>query len=141
MSIESNLDYIPDCLKLLLRTLFIEANADMKIASIGQAVIQASRPRVLITPLQIGLGVQMHHHFSSKFLVDTLYRLGFCSSYTEIKKFEVSAAASQGTDIPGNNPGQFTQYIADNVDHNIRTLDGHNTIHGMDIIACATPGT
>ena len=94
MSIETNLNYIPDSLKLLLRTLFIEANADMKIASIGQAVIQASRPRVLITPLQVGLGVQMHHHFSSKFLVDTLYRLGFCSSYTEIKKFETSAAAS-----------------------------------------------
>ena len=94
MSIESNLNYIPDSLKLLLRTLFFEANADMKIASIVQAVIQASRPRVLITPLQIGLGVQMYHHFSSKFLIDTLYRLGFCSSYTEIKKFEVAQCGS-----------------------------------------------
>ena len=27
------------------------------------------------------------------------------------------------------------QYVADNVDHNIRTLDGHGTFHGMGIIA------
>ena len=32
------------------------------------------------------------------------------------------------------------QYIADNVDHNIRTLDGNNTFHGMGIIVEVTPG-
>ena len=31
-------------------------------------------------------------------------------------------------------------YAADNVDHNIRTIDGHNTFHGMGIIAIVTPG-
>jgi len=40
-----------------------------KIASIGQAMMQAARPRVLLAPLQIGLGVQLHHHFSSHFLL------------------------------------------------------------------------
>ena len=29
--------------------------------------------------------------------------------------------------------------MADNVDHNISTLDGHNTFHGMGIIATVTP--
>ena len=29
--------------------------------------------------------------------------------------------------------------MADNVDHNIRTLDGHDTFHGMGIIAAYTP--
>ena len=33
------------------------------------------------------------------------------------------------------------QYVADNVDHNIRTLDGHNTFHGMGVIAAVTPAT
>ena len=33
------------------------------------------------------------------------------------------------------------QYVNDNVDHNIRTLDGHNTFHGMGITAAVTPAT
>lgn len=32
------------------------------------------------------------------------------------------------------------QFIADNVDHNICTLDGNETFHGMDIVAGITPG-
>ena len=39
------------------------------------------------------------------------------------------------TDIPGLMPGMFVKYIADNVDHNSRILDGYNTFHGMGIIA------
>ena len=31
------------------------------------------------------------------------------------------------------------QHVADNVDHNIRTIDGLNTFHGMGIIATITP--
>jgi hypothetical protein len=33
------------------------------------------------------------------------------------------------------------QYIADNVDHNVATIDGTGTFHGMGIIAAVTPGT
>lgn len=51
----------------------------------------------------------------------------------------MSAVASQRTDIPGYSDGRFIQYVADNVDHNIRTIDGHNTFHGMGIIAAVTP--
>ena len=48
---------------------------------------------------------------------------------------------AQGTDIPGFESGHFVQYVADNVDHNIRTSDGMNTFHGMGMIATATPAT
>ena len=54
----------------------------MKIAAIGQAIMQAARPRVLLAPLQFGLGVQMHHHFASRFLIDSLHKHGFCCSYS-----------------------------------------------------------
>ena len=94
---------------------------------------------MLIAPLQIGLGVQIHHHFGSKFLIDSLNNHGFCSSYLEVKKFEVSAADAQEKEIPGYIPGQFAQFTADNVDHNVRTLDGANTFHGMGIIAVRSP--
>lgn len=83
----------------------------------------------------------MNHYFSSRFLVDTLYSLGFSCSYSEVQKFESSAASNMNTTIPGFFPGKFMQFVADNVDHNIGTLDGNNTFHGMGIIACMTPGS
>ena len=120
-------------------SLFLGSAAKKKIASIGQAIIQAVRPRVLLAPLQIGLAVQLHHHYASRFLVDSLHHLGFCCSYQQVQEFELSAAFSHGTDIP-NFSDQSVQYIADNVDHNIRTVDGNSTFHGMGMIATVTPG-
>lgn len=72
-------------------------------------------------------------------MIDTLNLLGFCSSYHEIKKFERSAAYNQGTEIEGITDESFIQHVADNVDHNLRTIDGLNTFHGMGIIAVVTP--
>ena len=123
-STDEAMSFLPESLKLLLQKLAVGKDADKKIASLGQAIMQCIRPRVLIAPLQIGLGVQMHHHFGSKFLINSLYAHGFCSSYKEVQKFERSAAVTQGTDIPNYTEGQFIQYVADNVDHNIRTIDG-----------------
>ena len=108
------------------------------VAAVKRLPVQACMPRGIIAPLQIGLGVQMHHLYGSKFLIETLNSLGFCSSYTEIQKFETSAASCQGTSFDLSN-GQVVQYVADNVDHIIGTLDGRNTFHGMDIIASVTP--
>ena len=44
------------------------------------------------------------------------------------------------TDIPEHS-SQFVQDAADDVDHNIRTLDNNNTFHGMGIIVMVTAGT
>ena len=54
--------------------------------------------------------------------------------------YRQNAALDQGTDIPAYD-GQFVQYVADNVDHNTRTLNGNNTFHGMVMITTVTPGT
>ena len=101
--------------------------------------MQAVRPRVLLVPLQVGLGIQLHHHYASRFLIDTLHQHGVCCSYNQFHQFEQSAVLNYGTDIP-NHSSQFIQYVADNVDHNIRTLDGNDTFHGMGMIATITPG-
>ena len=98
-------------------------DVDLKRASIGQAIMQAARPRVLLAPLQIGLGVQLHHHFASRLLIDSVHPLGFCFPYQDVKRFGKNAAVTQGTGIP-NHTSEFVQYVADNIDHNLRTSDG-----------------
>ena len=67
-----------------------------------------------------------------------IHKIGFCTSYKNVRKFERNAAVSQGIDII-DPQGKFFQYAADNVDHQIRTLNGKNTFHGMGIILAATP--
>ena len=34
--------------------------------------------------------------------------------------------------------GSFSQWSADNADHNVRMLDGKGTLHGMDVIVSST---
>jgi hypothetical protein len=126
-SSESNFEYVPESLRLFLQTLFTNGDALLKVSSIGQAVMQSTIPRGIIAPLQIGLAGQLHHHFGSKFLIDTLNSLGFSSSYSEVQKFEANAAyktAKQATHEEAVSGDTSVQFIADNVDHNIRTLDG-----------------
>ena len=138
-SVDEAVCALPESLKIFLSGVLTGKDVSAKLASLGQALMQAARPRVLTLPLQLGLAVQMHHHFGSRFLNDTLNKMGFASSYDEVKKFECSAAVSHGLDVPNFGPGHFIQYSADNVDHNIRTLDGLNTFHGMGMIAAVTP--
>ena len=138
---EKNISFLPNSLQLFLKVVVGQAN-DIKVASIGQSIIQSCRPRSVIAPLQLGLGVQLHHHFGSRFLIDHLNSLGFCCSYSEVQKYECNAAEALSTNIPcqdKNDP--FLQFVADNVDHNTGTIDGHDTFHGMGIIASSTPGS
>ena len=65
----------------------------------------------------------MHHHFGSRFLIDSLHQHGFCS-YSEVQMFERNAAVASGTELNIPDGDCLVQYVADNVDHNIRTIDG-----------------
>lgn len=121
--------------------LFPGKDVAVKLASTGQADMQATRPRVLQSPLQTGLGVQLHHYFQSKSLIDSLHELGFCCSYLEVKKFERSAAVMHVTEIPNFSSDNFLQYAADYVDHNGRSIDSKNTFQGTGIVPAITPAT
>ena len=141
-STEKTLAFLPISLKHFLDCLFARKDKDLKsltISSIGQAIMQATKPKIIIAPLQLGLGLQLHSHFASRFLIGTLYNHGFCSSYSDILSDKICADIQSGTDIPGYIQGHFIQYAADNVDHNIRTIDGRGTFHGMGIVANVTP--
>ena len=125
-------------LKILLQVLCVGKNTQKKQTSLGHAIAQASRPREFIAPLQLGLAVQMHHHFGSKFLVDSLHQHGFCCSYSEVQKYLRSASVTS-QDIAITSETKLVQFAADNVDHNLRMLDGLGTFHGMGMIATITP--
>ena len=136
--VEQGLEYIPTTLLLLLRKAFVFKGSAVKQAAIGQTIMQAVRPRAITAPLRIGLAIQMYKLYGSRLLIESLHNLGFCSSYSEVERFERSAALHQG--IEGMNNDSFLQYVAANVDHNLRTIDGLNTFHGMGIITLVTPG-
>ena len=95
-------------------------------AAIGQAIMQNTQPRAILAPLQVGLGVQVHHLTGSKILADQLHSFGFHSSYYKIQTYLKSVAVNQG----GQLPQEFDKDIhtlhlhADNVDNQISTLDG-----------------
>lgn len=113
----------------------------MKQNSIGHTIVQSSRPRSVITPTLFGVGVETDHVFGSKWLINELSRLGFSVSYDEVVKYKQSVIQSETLEtlLSEYTPGTFTQWVADNVDHNVITLDGQGTFHGMGIIAISTP--
>ena len=53
--------------------------------------------------------------------------------------FEKNATVTQAQ-FTEDARGRFVQFVADNVDHNVVTLDGKRTVHMMGIIVTITPG-
>ena len=133
-------EYVTTLLNVFLAELITSSGNEIKRASIGQAIMQSARPKSLICPLMIGLAIQLHSMFGSRIMIDVLCKMGFCTSYTEVLKFMVCAAFHQNINLPIIPDTSVLHYSADNVDHNLVTLDGHNTFHGMGIIAIITPG-
>ena len=116
---------VPPLLLLFISSL---VQSKLKQCSLAQALIQAARPQTSITPLVFGLAVQLDHEFGSEFLLQQLSRLGFCASYDEVTRFKTSLMSSGNDRIPDSG-ASFTQFVgcvADNIDHNVRALDGNN---------------
>ena len=82
----------------------------------------------------------MDHVFGSKWLLNELYRLGFCIAPGKVTKYKQAVVEGENIDevIKTYFPGSFTQWSADNVDHNVRSLDGKNTLHAMGIVSSTT---
>ena len=77
----------------------------------------------------------MDHAIGSKTLLTELYKLGYYISYDEVKRYKQSVVMDSDTGMRPLNG--FTQWVADNVDHTLVTLDGKGTFHGMGIIECS----
>jgi hypothetical protein len=126
---------VPSLLKLFMECIVTDK---LKQNAIAQAIVQASRPRSAILPILFGLGVDLDAHGSAN-LIREVSRLGFCISYDEVVRFKQSATVrNQSPLFAGQEPKPiFVQYAADNVDCNLRTLDGKGTVHALGIISAS----
>ena len=129
-------EWLPSLLNVFMEHV---VGSELKQVAVSQAIVQAARPKSVISPILFGLGVSVDHSFGSKWLLDSLSRFGFSVSYDEVNLYKQSVVQSQIPDLPQSYPDSFTQWSADNVDHNVVTLDGSNTFHGMGIISMSTP--
>ena len=135
-NLDQDMEWIPDSLKLLLSYLI---HTKLKQLTIGQCIVQAAKPRSLLRPGPFGLGVELEKSFGSKWLLNHLAKLGFSVSSDEVLRYKQSTIEhSKQRDneiVYERNTSSFTQWSADNVDHNIITLTGKGTFHGMGIIS------
>lgn len=132
---------VPDTLQLFLKEIILKTKRKSrdkylkKCTSIAHSIIAAARPKSFVSSLQVGLAAYLHSRFGSKNLVNVVSALGFCASYTEAEIFQISAILH-----PEAQAGQgFIQFVADNADVNVNTLDGLGTFHSMGMINCVTP--
>ena len=80
---EEESKWVPESLKCFLQLLI---PSSIKRSSIGQCIVQGSRPRTVISPILFGVGVQMDKSLGSKWLVNQLSRLGFSITSGKKKK-------------------------------------------------------
>lgn len=140
--LEENENLIPDTLRAFTETVVLsKKHGDIdkwkkKSVALAHTIISAVRPKSFLSPMQVGLAAFLYKKYGSRKLIDVLSSLGFCSSYTEAVRLEVSAILSQPLEVNGQS---FAQLVYDNADFNVQTLDGYNTFHMMGGIVCITP--
>ena len=64
---------------LILNEKMLFASCKLKHEAAGHAIMQAVRSRTVIASLQICLGVQLHIELGSRFFIETVHELGFCT--------------------------------------------------------------
>lgn len=149
-------DFSGDCLNVVppLLTMFIKEliTSPVKQAAIGQSIVQTARPQGCIMPLLLGVGLDLDGCGVQELHIK-LSRLGFSLTVEEITRYKHSVMQSHtnvddvyagmdpipdsSTDVNVLKQERVIHFVADNVDHNVRTLDGLNTFHGMGIISTA----
>ena len=133
---------IPPLLASFLNVLTNENKSDTPILerrkdSIAHALISMCKPRSFISPLLLSLGVYIHKKYASRELLDILSSLGFSENYSEVQRYENSVLDFESD--PLSNVEKFVQFVFDNADFNVNTVDGKNTIHVLGGIAAHTP--
>ena len=89
--IKHAMTWIPESLTTFFSHL---VSSPLKQASIGQVIIQNSRPRSITASIPFGIGVDIDKSFATKWLVDYLSQFGFSIYSDEVKLFKQLAITS-----------------------------------------------
>ena len=81
-------EWLPSLLNVFI------VGSELKQVAVSQAIVQAARPKSVISPILFGLGVSVDHSFGSKWLLDSLSRFGFSVSYDEVNLYKQSVVQS-----------------------------------------------
>lgn len=131
---------IPESLRSFLQSLFLKnqtiESLNRKVVGIANAIIQVAAPLKYMSPLLFSLGVFMHRKFDSRELIELTSSLGFSISYSEVLNFERCTIV---TPAPLPDPSTSVQYVFDNADINIDTVDGKGTFHQLGGLMIITP--
>ena len=136
--IEYNKAWLPELLQTLLESLI---NNSSRQASIGQSIAYAARPRSVLCPILFGSAIELDHVFGSRWLLTEQNHLDYCISPKEVLRYKQSVVMNETTDDLLNlKQRSFSQWSTDNVDHNVRTLDGKSGLDAMGITVSTTGG-
>ena len=108
--------------------------------SLGQDLAHSMRPRSVIPPIRFRLLVELDPLFGSKWLLNELDWLRLSMSYSEVTRFKHSALVNDDSKkfLIEVATGTFSLLKADNVDHNICSLNGLGSLHGMGMVISTT---
>ena len=122
--------WVPESLLIFLQRLIL---SELEQVSIRQCIAQTLRSTSILVLVPFGIGVDTDKSLATRWLVDQIALLGLSTSSDEVKLFKQSAAVSDSMEATVTE--HFRQWVGDNVEHNIRTLTGIGTFHGMGIIS------
>ena len=132
-------DSLLTTLKLFMETVVTSRNPSVenirrkRIAN-GQTLISACRPQSYLSPLLLARGVNVYRNHGSKTLIQLFNSFGLCVPMVEVRRYEYSALQTSDPVLTSEN---YVQFVFDNADYDVRSLDGRNTMGG---IKCITPG-
>jgi hypothetical protein len=138
-------EYIPESIIFFVDELILKNKKGKieplrkKSTTLCHVIMTALRPRAFASNLQLGLSVYLHRQFGSQKLIDILSYLGLAATYKETSLYEASALFHPQPRISSPDEGCFIQYVTDNADHNVATINGFNTFHSMGMIRIITP--
>ena len=128
-------DEVPELLKEFVNVL---VNDSLKRRSLSQAIYSGCKsiksfPHIM--PLQFAVAVAADCQFGSKWLNNLLYKFGFAMSYDELVRFKKSVIQHDQIETKiSNEQVSLIQLVGDDTDHDLNTIDGKNTHHGLGSI-------
>lgn len=111
---------------------------DSQITSIAHFIMSVMFTRLILSPLHVAVGVPWRRKYGSKELVQMCHAMGFSCCYNEVRNYKISAAMQREVNLQENT---FIQFVHDNADWNLETLDGKGTFHSLGGCEIITPAS